>query len=147
MGPRNQIQVGRLGSQHSYLTSYPAGPFPLCSELQASLTSTERPCSTRTKVRITSRLPMAAHTDAHYFPPSVISDENYRYKSFNQRFIFCFHITVFYSTQTSISESLEPLSSQGCEGCSSTTLPNRAAATPTQLMSCLGRQLQLSPSL
>lgn len=90
---------------------------------------------------------MAAHTDAHYFPPSVISDENYRYKSFNQRFIFCFHITVFYSTQTSISESLELLSSQGCEGCASTTLPNRAAATPTQLMSCLGRQLQLSPSL
>lgn len=41
VGPRNQIQVGRLGSPHSYLTSYPAGPGFLYVESQASLTATE----------------------------------------------------------------------------------------------------------
>lgn len=39
--------------------------------------------------------------------------KTYHNKSFNQS--FCFHITVFCNSQTSISESLKTLSSQGCE--------------------------------
>lgn len=121
MGPRDQVQVGRLGGQYSHTVTYPTDPNFLSPESlgpvswvpgQPDLHRGPTYSNTdRGQARPLWRTEHTAHP--HVFTKCHSWTENYCNKSFNRRFVFCVHVTVFYNTQTSISERLQTLSSRG----------------------------------